>query len=535
MRCGVWADWLHWRRIHPDIAMQGKWVFGTHLSENERSADIDYVKQSFRKKERGKAIFQSKEQENEEVLLAFCRTNLVPLHFSVTATLPYSEAISGIQRTAKQAVMLVVFTVAVLVMALLSIFYQMRESALSRAEQRHLKELNDMLMDISNRQNQLHQKENLQAVGVFSSGIAHEFSNLLTPIMACCEMLMLKHHDDVELYDSLLEIYTSASDTRMLARQLLSFSRSSKPGDSVRMPIDMNVLLNNCIRHICIQVKDPVQVNLNLPDEPLYVLGNQSMLHQAIHNLCVNACQSMEHSGTLTVYYERISAQDILSAFMGDDPPFIGDGVRLVIEDDGCGMDEKTLEQIFDPFFTTKKGNSGTGLGLMIVKHIINRHDGWIDVSSRVGEGSCFSVYLPEYVQAQKETADCEKRVMVVCPKHSENRALYRKLRDDGYVLDYFTDSLEAVRCFAEHVSRYALVVTEYDLESFSGIALSRTLRRIRPDFPVILMTRLIHPSQMVFDPVSAPNVVLLMSGNYQEFKKSVDQWYLREDGGGQP
>lgn len=520
--------------LHSDKQMLGKKIYaGGARDDAQTEEDVLYIEEALAKKERGKAVFSVEESgKTEQMLMAFSRANIAPSYYMVVATLPYSEAISGIQSTVRQAVATFVLLMSVLILLLLLLFYQFRRYALNQAEQRHLTELNHMLLDMKNRQDQLHQKENLQAVGVFASGIAHEFSNLLTPIMAYCEMLMLEYHTNARLYESLFEIYQSASSSRALARQLLSFSRSSKPGEGVQTPLSVNELLKNCVRSMDIQVSGNIRIDMQLPEDALFVMGNPSMLQQAVNNLLVNACQSMENGGTLTVRCERVPAQEMVQTASADDLPFIGDGVKITIEDTGTGMDPQTMEQIFKPFFTTKKNTTGTGLGLMIVQNVINRHDGFIDVASEPGKGSRFIVVLPECIRVERGREETQQSRILLChaPK-SGNMPLYRRLQEEGEPILFCTDPLEAIRSFTAHPDSYSLLVTEYALDHFSGIALSRTFRRLDASFPVILMTSLIHPDEMVFDPVSAPNEVVLNSVTYAQFRASISKWKKRMGG----
>ncbi|MDO5379062.1 MAG: ATP-binding protein, partial [Clostridia bacterium] len=519
--------------VHPDGAMLGRAIYGEE-ADGEIDEQIRYVQQSFEQKERGKAIFNAAlPQGRRQILLAFCRTHVFSSHYIVTASLPYSEAVLSIQNTKNQVLVTFGLLMALIFLLLLILVRQMRERTLIQAEQRHLSELNAILIDLQNRQSQLHQKENLQAIGVFTSGIAHEFSNLLVPIQAYCELLMLKHHEDAALYESLFEIYQAAAASGALAKQLLSFSRSSKPQDALRGPIDAGALLSGCIRSVSVRSSHRIQISLRLPEKPLFLLGNQSMLHQAVNNLLINACQSMKDTGTLMVSCEKVPCQAIPLVCANRECPFIGDGVMITISDTGCGMTPETLEQIFQPFFSTRKDGSGTGLGLMIVQNIINQHDGLIDVTSTPGKGTTFRIVLPEYLNADAGTAPDRETIFIVHMKDSSNLHLYRRLLGDGYPVYMTTQPLEAVRRFTAMPSSCRLLITEYRLESFSGISLSRTFRRILPAFPVMLMTGLIHPSEMMFDPVSAPNAVLLTSISYEEFRAKVDE--LKTPLGGKP
>lgn len=516
--------------LHPNAERLGHSIYG-YITDKD---DAQNLFSFFKLKERGKAIlaWTDDAHEDEQYLLTFCHVNLGISRFIVSAALPYSEVISAVRETVSRAVLTFFLFAALLVLLLGVLFFKIRESALMRAEQRHLAQMNDMLLDIQNRQTQLHQKENLQALGLFTSNFAHEFSNLLTPILANCELLMLLHHDEPELYASLEDIYSSATASRALSKQLLSFARSSKASDVALMPIDVNSTLRSLIKTLHLQANGHINTVYDLSETPLYIMGNPSMLHQALSNLCINACQAMENGGTLTIHCKKVGANALLdipefSASM----PFIGDGIILSIKDTGCGMDDKTVRQIFDPFYTQKK--NGTGLGLMIVRNIINQHNGLITVSSRIGEGSCFTIILPATDgRVFSGERGSQKNLMVVHAVHSPNLSMYHRLQADGYQIFLFTDPLEAIKAFSLEPEHYSLLITEYNLESFNGISLCRTFHRMDSLLPIILMTQLVHSSQMIFDPDSAPDVVLLNSAGYTALSESLMALLFPKEGG---
>ena len=516
--------------LHPNAEMLGHSIY-SYITDAD---DAQNLSSFFKLKERGKAIlaWTDDAHEDEQYLLTFCHANLGISRFIVSAALPYSEVISAVRETVSRAVFTFFLFAALLMLLLGVLFFKIRESALMRAEQRHLAQMNDMLLDIQNRQTQLHQKENLQALGLFTSNFAHEFSNLLTPILANCELLMLLHHNEPELYASLEDIYSSATASRALSKQLLSFARSSKASDVALMPIDVNSTLRSLIKTLHLQANGHINTVYDLSETPLYIMGNPSMLHQALSNLCINACQAMENGGTLTIHCKKVGANALLdipefSASM----PFIGDGIVLSIKDTGCGMDDKTVRQIFDPFYTQKK--NGTGLGLMIVRNIINQHNGLITVSSRVGEGSCFTIILPATDgRVFSGERSSQKNLMVVHAVHSPNLSMYHRLQADGYQIFLFTDPLEAIKAFSLEPEHYSLLITEYNLESFNGISLCRTFHRMDSLLPIILMTQLVHSSQMIFDPDSAPDVVLLNSAGYTALSESLMVLLFPKEGG---
>jgi signal transduction histidine kinase len=256
--------------------------------------------------------------------------------------------------------------------------------------------LAEMQQQLDSLRSQLTESQRLATIGTIAAVIAHEFNNLLTPIVSYSQVALKSAEGatpDMELIrKSLSKSFQSADKAGKISRSMLGLAR----GQSSLGEVTVQSIVDEVLQ---VMARDPrkdgialrVQVN---PD--LRVNGDPVQLEQVLLNLLINAQQAMSgKGGSLTI-----------KAGLTDD----GGEVRIQVIDTGPGINEKHLPRIFEPFFTTKgtarKGEAkGTGLGLAICKDIVEHHKGRIEVQSEVGRGTTFSVYLPIAVKADAPAA----------------------------------------------------------------------------------------------------------------------------------
>lgn len=275
----------------------------------------------------------------------------------------------------------------------------------------YLTELNRLLEDMHRSEESIAHQQRLQIMGTMTGGIAHEFNNLLTPIMGYADLLMMELPEESDEYDNAMEIYEASAKAKEIIQQISSLSRKNmetayKNTNGARMLTRALKM----VRSIC---PSNVRLEENLHLDSQCLLCNETQINQVILNICVNGIHAIGHQeGVLKITADTVTRdglqQELLMASRGGHgryPATVPDTwrryVHLEFADDGCGMSEEILNQIFDPFFTTKKGGKGTGLGLSLVEQIIGSHKGYVFADSKVGEGSRFHVYLP--VNEQKE------------------------------------------------------------------------------------------------------------------------------------
>jgi signal transduction histidine kinase len=235
-----------------------------------------------------------------------------------------------------------------------------------------------MAAQLDERQEQLVEARKLVSIGTLTSGIAHELNNPLNNVSLTADTLLeeLEELPEEEVRELLGDIINETGRASEVVRNLLDFSRQE---ERPLARLDMNNVIRQTLKLVGNQLSlNGIRVEASLPDGLPDIHGDMHYLQQVFINLFLNADQAMERGGTLSV------------AVRSD-----GERVCVDVSDTGCGMDKDTQSRIFDPFFTTKPVGKGTGLGLSIIYGILKKHGGSIDVRSREGEGTTFTVCLP--------------------------------------------------------------------------------------------------------------------------------------------
>lgn len=273
----------------------------------------------------------------------------------------------------------------------------------------YLRDLNDILQRMKRSEETIAHQQRLQIMGTMTGGIAHEFNNLLTPIMGYADILMMELPEDSEEYENVSEIYDAAEKAKEIIQQLSALSRRNM--ETAFKELSIRTAISRAVK----MVRSVCPVNIQLEEdlgEDLNILGNQTQINQVILNICMNAIHAIgDREGTIRIRIRPAESGEVAERCQLAEVP--GPWKRFAqvdIEDNGCGMTREVLDQIFDPFFTTKKSGKGTGLGLALVEQIVSSHKGYICAESQPGEGSTFHVYFPvpeesgEPMDGQRET-----------------------------------------------------------------------------------------------------------------------------------
>lgn len=276
----------------------------------------------------------------------------------------------------------------------------LRQSRRDQEEIHYLRDLNKVLEETQRTEEALEQKQRLQIMGAVTGGIAHEFNNLLTPIMGYADMLMLELPEDSEAYDNAREIFSASEKARDIIRQISQMSRKNM--ETTYHYIDGQEFLTRCLKMVRSMTPANVQIEEDISLGGAGFLGNKTQMSQVMLNLTLNAFQAIgrESGGIVRVEGRQVSRENLQRR--GLDTNGIWENyIRIRVIDNGCGMDKMTMEQIFTPFFTTRE--NGTGFGLAIAESMITSHRGYITVDSTPGRGSVFTVYLPAAKKADEE------------------------------------------------------------------------------------------------------------------------------------
>ena len=243
-------------------------------------------------------------------------------------------------------------------------------------------------------QAQLLHAQKMESIGRLAGGVAHDFNNMLGVIIGYAELALRRVQQDEKLAGQLGEIRIAAKRSADLTRQLLTFARKQPAKPTL---LDLNASVQDMLKMLERMINEDIDLHWR-PGEALWsVKMDTSQLDQILANLCVNARDAIQGSGSITIETHK----DILRASDCSHHPAAvpGDYVRLSVSDTGSGMDGKTMAKVFEPFFTTKAMGMGTGLGLSTVYGIVEQNQGFIAVSSEPGSGTTFSIYLPRQVR----------------------------------------------------------------------------------------------------------------------------------------
>jgi PAS domain S-box-containing protein len=236
---------------------------------------------------------------------------------------------------------------------------------------------------------QLRQAQKIESVGRLAAGVAHDFNNMLTPILGYTEILLAGMHPADVRYAQLQEIRKAAESSRDLTRQLVAFSR--KQVLQVKT-VDLRTVVSGIEQLLRRTVRKNVALTTRLSFGPCPVAVDVGQIEQVLMNLAVNAQDAMPAGGELIIEVAPVELDEAFCAAHHDVKP--GRYGSLTVSDTGCGMDEETRQHAFEPFFSTKSDH-GTGLGLATVHGVVKQHAGSIWIESERGKGARFSIYLP--------------------------------------------------------------------------------------------------------------------------------------------
>ncbi len=239
---------------------------------------------------------------------------------------------------------------------------------------------------------QLRHADRLKTVGGLVSGIAHELGTPLNVVSGRAGLIATGNLSAAEVVESANIIKAQSKRMTTTIRQLLDFARRRSPQ---KTSVDLRQIVRNTLDLVGpLGQKQKATLHFNGEDEPAMARVDVGQIQQVLTNLIVNSLQAMPQGGTVEVgirreYTQLPQAPEDLAA----------EYLSIYVLDKGEGIPEENIPHIFEPFFTTKDIGNGTGLGLSLAYDIVQEHGGWIEVESKKGEGSCFSVYLPQEVE----------------------------------------------------------------------------------------------------------------------------------------
>jgi two-component system, cell cycle sensor histidine kinase and response regulator CckA len=345
--------------------------------------------------------------------------------------------------------------------------------------------------DITDRRSleeELRQSQKMKSIGRLAGGVAHDFNNLLTVISGCTEELLQAELPDESAREALLDVRQAVERATSLTRDLLAFSRQEMLEPKV---LDMNIIVSDAERMLGRLLGEDVALTTELDPELPRVRVDPGHWASILINLAVNARDAMPKGGSLklrtsAVFFDDAQAQKRIAS--------PGAYALLEVIDTGSGLSPEVQARIFEPFFTTKSTGKGTGLGLAVVHGIVQQSGGHIEVSSELGVGTTFRIYLPavtELAAGDDEVVSSaslggSETICLVEDEESVRRVAVRGLQSSGFTVISASNGEEALRILAEHSGTVDLLVTDVVMPSMGGRRLAEEVAYRYPTMKVL-------------------------------------------------
>jgi len=377
---------------------------------------------------------------------------------------------------------------------------------------------------------QFHQAQKLEALGTMAGGMAHDFNNILNIILAHADVALMRIEEEENADDNIQNIIDASNRASDLVGKILAFSRG---GSETRELCDFATIIGDGIR--IIQPTLPSHVGL-LHEENLVegmVRCDPTQVYQILMNLVINAIHAVgDSAGQITCGVDRISPSEegITGLSLEQNPENTScatfgelnsrNYIRLSVRDNGEGMTRDVLDRAFQPFYTTKPVGSGSGLGLSAVQGIVAAHGGVLRVSSTLGAGSVFQIYIPEAFEKGEaavvpspvpdiQTQEPSERILLIDDEPALVSAMCELLQKKGYLVDGFSDPKKALSQFLDTPDAWNLVILDRMMPEISGFELAGKIRDVRTKLPILLYTGMV-PEAIVPETMDALNRVVL-------------------------
>ncbi|WP_254568084.1 PAS domain S-box protein, partial [Oscillatoria sp. HE19RPO] len=335
--------------------------------------------------------------------------------------------------------------------------------------------------------------QRLESIGTLASGIAHDLNNILTPILGAVQLLQMFPLNAQQMrLISMLEINTLRGAD--LLKQVLSFAKGL---DGDRTLIQLKHLIDEITAITRETFPKSIEITTAIDPQLWLISGDPTHLHQILMNLCVNARDAMPNGGILGIEAENITLTE--SDLTLDPEAQVGSYIQLTIRDTGTGIPPEILNRLFEPFFTTKGLGKGTGLGLPTVRGIVKNHGGFLFVSSAVGKGTAFTVYLPAIQGTEVLTSEptelpfgSGELILVVDDEVAICEIAQALLQKFGYNVLTANDGMEAISLYSQRSSEIAVVILDMMMPFMDGRLTLKALQKINPSVKIIAVSGLL-------------------------------------------
>lgn len=343
-------------------------------------------------------------------------------------------------------------------------------------------------------QSQFLRAQRLECIGTLASGVAHDLNNILAPIVMSVNLLResLNDPDDQRLIETLHHCAQRGAD---MVKQILAFTRGQHGGRALISPAH---LVSEWVTIARETFPRSIRIETDAGRGIWSVEADATQLYQLLMNLCVNARDAMPTGGALTIALRNVELDEKHRPLHPDARP--GRYVLITVIDTGAGIAPDKLDEIWDSPSPVRKSGEGAGLGLSSVLSIVKDHGGFAHAESRVGQGSCFEVYLPASNTPEPEPSPVPmapaspgrgETILVVDDERAIQEITSAIFAEHGYRVVTAGDGTEALALFAQQKDNIDLVVTDMIMPCLDGPATIRALQRLKPGLPVIVTSGL--------------------------------------------
>jgi signal transduction histidine kinase len=339
-------------------------------------------------------------------------------------------------------------------------------------------------------ESQLVRTQRLEAIGSLTSGIAHDLNNVLSPLVMGLELLSMPLAEGKRT--SMLEtLGKSVERARAMVQQILAFVR----GEGKRERLVVGPIITELTRFFEHTFPHNITVEASVPTDLSPIWGDHTQLYQILLNLCVNARDAMPQGGTLSIVANNTTLAP--GDLPGKENIPVGRAVRLDVRDTGSGIPVAIREKIFDPFFTTKAPEKGTGLGLSTTRRLIEQMGGALTLTSEIGKGTTFTVYLPDAESVERPPVVAEigpatgkgELILVIDDEASIRELARRTLEADGYRVLVAQNEKEIYRHMLDPQTKPSCVLLNVMLPGSTPSQLFDTVKRLIPGVPIVAST----------------------------------------------
>jgi signal transduction histidine kinase/CheY-like chemotaxis protein len=329
------------------------------------------------------------------------------------------------------------------------------------------------------------QGQRLETIGKLSSGMAHDFNNVLAGIFGSLDLLKKRVPQTENITRMIDNIENCTVRARDLTKGLLAFGKPTLKQKELIKPGQLITELSKVINQT---FPKEIAYESHIEEKINDILGSPTEIYQVLLNLCVNAKEAIKGEGKITLSAKNIFVDDKnISNF-----PWLDKGkyVYFSVSDTGEGISEENFRKIFDPYFSTKKKDTGSGLGLYVTKGIVEAHGGQIKPTSKPNKGTTFNVYIPVYEPISHETtAEPSEKIILLADDEIMLRDLLAELLESsGFNVIRVTSGAEVLKVLTEEM-KVDLLIIDYNIPGMNGLDCVEQIRKLNYKMPVILST----------------------------------------------